>query len=503
MLSDNQKEKLKKAILEGKVTDKTTLQIFNMVSDLEEKVESLTNDLKLEVEKSVAEVKASEISLDKVLESVKGKDAVVDYPKIIQEVVTLIPPPKDGISPIIDYKKIIDEVVSKIPTPKDGISPVVDYEYIISQIPIPKDGVNGQNGKEGSPDTGEQIVEKINDLPTDEDELKIDASHIKNLPKMVKNEVGGVVARNIYQMGDVSLTNLANDQVLKWDDTNKLWVNGTGGGAGTIDGSGSANTLAFWSDADTLTYDAHLTYDAVNDVLHVHKLAGDATDGLILESANGTDIGILGAGNTANVTWYGNHNFNTVTASRVAQFGASKTLESSSVTNTELGYLSGVTSAIQTQLNAKGVGDALTSGALTQFVGNNTWKIFYSDGSGDIQELALGAAGKVLQANGVAAAPTWETVSGGSGITRTQVTTSGSITLGATASTDYVYYVAGAHTLSMPSPNNNRYTIKNNHSANITIDTAGAELIEGATSISIAPGSSVDIVSDTTNWFIV
>ena len=96
-----------------------------------------------------------------------------------------------------------------------------------------------------------------------------------------------------------------------------------------------------------------------------------------------------------------------------------------------------------------------------------------------------------------------EALSVGSGITRTVVVTSGSITLGATASTDYVYFVAGAHTLSMPSPNTNRYTIKNNHSANITVDTAGAELIEGAASISIAPQEAVDILSDGTNWLII
>ena len=96
-----------------------------------------------------------------------------------------------------------------------------------------------------------------------------------------------------------------------------------------------------------------------------------------------------------------------------------------------------------------------------------------------------------------------EALSVGSGITRTVVVTSGSITFGATASTDYVYFVAGAHTLSMPSPNTNRYTIKNNHSANITVDTAGAELIEGAASISIAPQEAVDILSDGTNWLII
>ena len=42
---------------------------------------------------------------------------------------------------------------------------------------------------------------------------------------------------------------------------------------------------------------------------------------------------------------------NGLTASRATQTDASKNLESSAVTTTELGYVSGVTSAIQTQLN--------------------------------------------------------------------------------------------------------------------------------------------------------
>lgn len=46
-------------------------------------------------------------------------------------------------------------------------------------------------------------------------------------------------------------------------------------------------------------------------------------------------------------------NLSTLTASRVVVTDASKNLASSSVTSTELGYLSGVTSAIQTQLNAR------------------------------------------------------------------------------------------------------------------------------------------------------
>src|SRR5688572_4863623 len=66
-----------------------------------------------------------------------------------------------------------------------------------------------------------------------------------------------------------------------------------------------------------------------------------------------------------------------------------------------------------------------------------------------------------------------ETLAAGGGITRTIVVTSGNVSAGATASTDYVYLVAGAHTITLPTAvsNTNRYTIKNNHSAAITVDT--------------------------------
>lgn len=124
-----------------------------------------------------------------------------------------------------------------------------------------------------------------------------------------------------------------------------------------IDGSGTATYVPFFSDTNTLTTDSHFTYDTINDVLHVHKLAGDATDGLLIESEGGTDIGILGAANTANVTWYGNHNFNNETANRIASFGASKTLTGLDTATypdlTELSYVKGVTSSIQTQLGNK------------------------------------------------------------------------------------------------------------------------------------------------------
>lgn len=49
------------------------------------------------------------------------------------------------------------------------------------------------------------------------------------------------------------------------------------------------------------------------------------------------------------------------------------------------------------------------------------WKLFYSDGSGNVVELALGALDEVLKSGGPAAAPVFGTVSGGSGLTHPQV----------------------------------------------------------------------------------
>lgn len=101
----------------------------------------------------------------------------------------------------------------------------------------------------------------------------------------------------------------------------------------------------------------------------------------------------------------------------------------------------------------------------------------------------------------------WVNQSGGSGggITRSIVVTSGNTNAGATAATDYTYLVAGAHTITLPTAvsNTNRYTIKNDHSANITVNTTSSQTIDGTTTILIAPEDSVDIISDGSNWRII
>jgi hypothetical protein len=100
---------------------------------------------------------------------------------------------------------------------------------------------------------------------------------------------------------------------------------------------------------------------------------GGATDTLIVSHSSGAGIALdidkggdgeglrvtksSGAGNAVTIAGgalgtSGDINMSAETASRAVYFDASKNIKSSTVTATELGYLSGVTSAIQTQLGA-------------------------------------------------------------------------------------------------------------------------------------------------------
>lgn len=70
--------------------------------------------------------------------------------------------------------------------------------------------------------------------------------------------------------------------------------------------------------------------------------------------------------------------------------------------------------AVKTYADTK----ANSAGALTQFVGNGNWKVFYSDGSGDVTELALGADGTFLKSNGAALAPSFATPAGSGDVSK-------------------------------------------------------------------------------------
>jgi len=116
-----------------------------------------------------------------------------------------------------------------------------------------------------------------------------------------------------------------------------------------------------------------------------------------------------------------------LTASELVATDASKGLESLAVATypslTEISYVKGLTSAIQTQLGTK-MANPMTTGG----------DVIYGGGSGAPTRLANGTNGQVLTSAGTTVAPTWETIAAGGDVSKSGNLVSDSLVVGAGAS---------------------------------------------------------------------
>lgn len=96
-------------------------------------------------------------------------------------------------------------------------------------------------------------------------------------------------------------------------------------------------------------------------------LLASTSAGILIESQNGTDVALFGAANTANCTFYGTVKLDASTASRILSTDASSNITALDTATypslTELSYVKGVTSSIQSQINA------ITGGYVTSITG--------------------------------------------------------------------------------------------------------------------------------------
>lgn len=91
------------------------------------------------------------------------------------------------------------------------------------------------------------------------------------------------------------------------------------------------------------------------------------------------------------------------------------------------------------------------------------------------------------------------------GIVRSISSISSPTTAGATSGTDYVYFVTGTTTLTLPTAvgNTNSYKITNfDASLTTTVATTSSQTIDGSTTITLIPNQSVEIISNNANWAI-
>lgn len=214
---------------------------------------------------SVEDVKAFIISVSKAIDSTKTQltrdyseqvnKALDSISKVNEEHLTKIEKKTSTVS--LELNTAMGELQDLIAEfrnvkPRDGIDGKDGRDGI--------DGRNGKDGKDGSPDTGHQIVDKINSLPVDNDDDKIDASHIKNLPEFIGKEVRISGSRLLDGLQDVNLSGLTRDAFGRWI---------LGSGNGTVssfaftDGNGFDGTVTNSTTTPTLSLTTTLTQGSI------------------------------------------------------------------------------------------------------------------------------------------------------------------------------------------------------------------------------------------------
>jgi hypothetical protein len=178
------------------------------------------------------------------------------------------------------------------------------------------------------------------------------------------------------------------------------------------------------------------------------------------------------------------------TANKAALFDASGHLAPATTTLTELGYVSGVTSAIQTQLDAKTAKSTLTTKG----------DIYAATASATPARLAVGTDGLFLKADSS------QSTGLAYGDPKILAFASKSSNYSALIADD-VLSASAALTFTLPAATGNTGKIlrfKSVTTSQVTISRSGSETIDGATSITLDNQyDSVTLVSNGSNWLII
>jgi len=334
-------------------------KIKGLSEEHKQTLENTINIVSKELDKVLSKVEnTSQNAISEATEAVKKiSDKLDEVKRLANEVMEM--KPKDGEDGMdADEEKIIEEVLSKIRLPENKEIVLDNGAEIINKINDEKVAKINASRIEGLPTFegkvnggGWRNLSQLHDVnitdPTNNQILKYNSTtnvwengtggggafiDLTDVPSSYSGQGGKVVAVNVGENGleFISASGVGTVTSVAATVPTGLTISGspvttTGTLAigldtgyviplqstldAKLDGTLTATRVPFASDVNTLTDDAHFYYNSTTDILHVHGLAGDATDGLLIESDNGTDIGILGAANTANVSWYGSHNF--------------------------------------------------------------------------------------------------------------------------------------------------------------------------------------------------
>lgn len=150
--------------------------------------------------------------------------------------------------------------------------------------------------------------------------------------------------------------------------------------------------------------------------------------------------------------------------------------------------------ATNSQYSGLAASKADVAGALTQFIGNTAWRVFYSDASGDVTELALGADGTFLKSNGATSAPSFATPAGSGDVSKVGTPANNQIAVWTGDGT-----IEGTSDVTYDGTNLNVATGKNIQVAGATIlsDSAGTTTLSNIDAIDSTTEATIEAAIDT------
>lgn len=300
----------------------------------------------------------------------------------------------------------------------------------------PKDGEPGKDADEEY--IIAELLKRIPQMPEIPDmdafSEQVDGKIQKVYEHIKKSNNGFPGVRALQNLIDVSVSTPTNGQVLAYNTTSSRWENSTaGGGSGTVTSVATAGLIS----GGTITTTGTITTSMATGKLVGRSTAGtgimeeitvgsgltlsggtltatgggtgdvvgpaSATDNAVARFDTTTGKLIQNSGVTiddTNIVSAAGLNLSGLTASQIVATDASKNLQTLTTATypslTELSYVKGVTSAIQTQLNAKGAGTvtntggSLTANAIVLGAGTNDTKVVTGITTDGVSVLNLG-----------------------------------------------------------------------------------------------------------------
>ena len=141
------------------------------------------------------------------------------------------------------------------------------------------------------------------------------------------------------------------------------WATVAGGGDVTKVGTPVNNQVGVWTGDGTIQGDSALTFNTSTDKLtvdgrvHTRVIESHTNAGLLIEANGGADVVLFGVSGGQSTTFYDGVKLDASTASRILSTDASKNITALDTTTypslTELSYIKGLSSAVQTQITNK------------------------------------------------------------------------------------------------------------------------------------------------------